>query len=227
MLSCTTLYTCFFSGCQYDGGDCCGDSVGREFCQDCFCIDPTFCTPDRRQIVVEGGGKCGNYGYCDIDDESTCKRGAGVDRIVTQSKRGACSCSFSWSHMKRVPQTQKNMQTKLRGATFRRLEKFILTNLWDPTFSPLEPRHSYAKVSWVFVLAVVVFPQQLCKVVLLYDYLSTDETLTVVCRMSQIFEIFKCWYTLRRSWILPHRHRRRMSDRSHIVQNSWSCTQAI
>ena len=59
------------------------------YCKECACIDPVVCPLDRRQITIAGGGKCGNHGYCDIDDESMCKRGAGVDNIATQNERGA------------------------------------------------------------------------------------------------------------------------------------------
>ena len=28
------------AGCEYDGGDCCGDSVNPFFCTECQCLDP-------------------------------------------------------------------------------------------------------------------------------------------------------------------------------------------
>lgn len=30
------------SQCNYDGGDCCGDSVDTDYCTDCLCLDPNF-----------------------------------------------------------------------------------------------------------------------------------------------------------------------------------------
>jgi hypothetical protein len=27
--------------CQYDGGDCCGSDVKKEYCDDCQCLDPS------------------------------------------------------------------------------------------------------------------------------------------------------------------------------------------
>merc|ERR1711983_366616 len=29
-------------GCDYDGGDCCGDDVNTKFCTECECLDPDF-----------------------------------------------------------------------------------------------------------------------------------------------------------------------------------------
>ena len=26
--------------CQWDGGDCCGDNVDTDYCEDCACLDP-------------------------------------------------------------------------------------------------------------------------------------------------------------------------------------------
>ena len=26
--------------CQWDGGDCCGDNVNTQYCEDCACLDP-------------------------------------------------------------------------------------------------------------------------------------------------------------------------------------------
>ena len=27
-------------GCEYDGGDCCGDNVDKTYCTKCECLDP-------------------------------------------------------------------------------------------------------------------------------------------------------------------------------------------
>ena len=29
------------AGCNYDGGDCCGDDVNTTWCDDCQCLDPS------------------------------------------------------------------------------------------------------------------------------------------------------------------------------------------
>merc|ERR1712226_1408939 len=29
-------------GCDYDGGDCCGDDVNTKYCTECECLDPDF-----------------------------------------------------------------------------------------------------------------------------------------------------------------------------------------
>lgn len=31
-------------GCEWDGGDCCGDNVRKNFCTACECLDPAFAT---------------------------------------------------------------------------------------------------------------------------------------------------------------------------------------
>ena len=31
-------------GCDYDGGDCCGDNVNTQYCTACQCLDPNFGT---------------------------------------------------------------------------------------------------------------------------------------------------------------------------------------
>ena len=28
--------------CEWDGGDCCGNNVNSDYCNDCECLDPTF-----------------------------------------------------------------------------------------------------------------------------------------------------------------------------------------
>ena len=33
------------AGCEYDGGDCCGDNVVTTFCSECACKDPGIDTP--------------------------------------------------------------------------------------------------------------------------------------------------------------------------------------
>ena len=30
------------AGCEYDGGDCCGPSVKKNWCKVCQCLDPKF-----------------------------------------------------------------------------------------------------------------------------------------------------------------------------------------
>ena len=30
------------AGCGYDGGDCCGDDVNKDYCSECTCKDPEF-----------------------------------------------------------------------------------------------------------------------------------------------------------------------------------------
>ena len=31
-----------FIGCDWDGGDCCGNNVDKRYCNDCQCLDPIF-----------------------------------------------------------------------------------------------------------------------------------------------------------------------------------------
>ena len=30
------------AGCDWDGGDCCGDNVDKQYCTACECLDPAF-----------------------------------------------------------------------------------------------------------------------------------------------------------------------------------------
>ena len=29
-------------GCEWDGGDCCGDDVKTKYCKECLCLDPSM-----------------------------------------------------------------------------------------------------------------------------------------------------------------------------------------
>ena len=31
-----------YCGCDWDGGDCCGDNVVTEYCETCECLDPNY-----------------------------------------------------------------------------------------------------------------------------------------------------------------------------------------
>jgi len=54
--------------CEWDGGDCCGDNVNIEWCDDCECLDPNFCNVDDSQC---GNPYWKNDGICD-DDNNNC-----------------------------------------------------------------------------------------------------------------------------------------------------------
>ena len=38
-------------GCQWDGGDCCGDNVNTQWCQVCACLDPGFISKSLEDIL--------------------------------------------------------------------------------------------------------------------------------------------------------------------------------
>merc|ERR1712097_107435 len=53
------------AGCSFDGGDCCGSNVKKEFCKECKCKDPNY----------KSGQGCGsvqykNDGNCDDDNNN-------------------------------------------------------------------------------------------------------------------------------------------------------------
>merc|ERR1719510_2033942 len=77
------------AGCEWDGGDCCGDDVKENFCSACECLDP-----------AEQGGECGyplwkGDNYCDDENNNAgCEWDGGDccgDDVKTQYC-SACEC---------------------------------------------------------------------------------------------------------------------------------------
>ena len=60
-------------GCDFDGGDCCGDDVKTEYCEECQCIDPNAnCQNNYKTCDLWA-----SYGYCIKDFQfmkNNCKK---------------------------------------------------------------------------------------------------------------------------------------------------------
>ena len=58
------------AGCEYDGGDCCGENVKTTYCQECQCLDPGYSsttTTSTPCFDVQATGHCNywaSFGYC-------------------------------------------------------------------------------------------------------------------------------------------------------------------
>ena len=60
-------------GCEWDGGDCCGDDVRTKYCQECLCLDPKqqdTTTPSSCTDTCGDQNRKGN-GLCD-DENNNC-----------------------------------------------------------------------------------------------------------------------------------------------------------
>jgi hypothetical protein len=55
-------------GCNWDGGDCCGDSNSHKHCDECLCKDPIYAVPCDSECAHSGWA---GDGYCD-DDNNLC-----------------------------------------------------------------------------------------------------------------------------------------------------------
>ena len=54
------------SGCEFDGGDCCGPTVKKNWCKACKCLDPKFNKPTTTTTTPKPTPKpkpCGNASY--------------------------------------------------------------------------------------------------------------------------------------------------------------------
>ena len=49
-----------FSGCAWDGGDCCGNNINTKYCTKCECLDPNYSSPTTC-INEYDDWKCENY----------------------------------------------------------------------------------------------------------------------------------------------------------------------
>merc|ERR1719219_1411108 len=70
------------AGCQFDGGDCCGNHVEKDFCTECKCLQTT--------------GKCGNPewkgdGYCDDNNNNASCQFDGGDCCGNNVKKNYCT----------------------------------------------------------------------------------------------------------------------------------------
>merc|ERR1712062_910596 len=64
------------AGCEWDGGDCCGDDVKTQYCSACECLDPAKqCTGTCGTLHWKGDGYCddnNNNCGCDFDGGDCC-----------------------------------------------------------------------------------------------------------------------------------------------------------
>merc|ERR1712210_332884 len=69
-------------GCEYDGGDCCGNNVKKTYCKECKCKDPGY-KPDKNckgkcaLAQYKGDGNCddaNNNCGCDFDGGDCCAK---------------------------------------------------------------------------------------------------------------------------------------------------------
>merc|ERR1712183_970283 len=78
------------SGCEWDGGDCCGDNVNTQYCKDCECLDPSEkCTDECGAPNWKGDNYCddeNNNCGCEWDGGDCCG-----DNVNTQYCK-ECAC---------------------------------------------------------------------------------------------------------------------------------------
>jgi len=90
-------------GCDYDGGDCCGDDVNTTYCSACQCLDPDFGSDDSGEDDCQDikptawcekrKGKCHKFGVAK-NCPKTCFSCACVDLKPTswcEKKKGKCN----------------------------------------------------------------------------------------------------------------------------------------
>merc|ERR1712088_186047 len=90
-------------GCDYDGGDCCGDDVNTQYCSACQCLDPDFGSDDSGEDDCQDikstawcekrKGKCHKFGVAK-NCPKTCFSCACVDLKSTswcEKKKGKCN----------------------------------------------------------------------------------------------------------------------------------------
>merc|ERR1712076_44664 len=61
-------------GCDYDGGDCCGSNVKKNYCKECKCLDPKANDKPNDKPACEGSCEFAKYkgdGWCD-DGNNNC-----------------------------------------------------------------------------------------------------------------------------------------------------------
>jgi len=81
-------------GCDWDGGDCCGDAISTAYCTDCQCLDPDStsyvpCNAECAHPLWAGDNYCddgNNLCGCDWDNGDCC----GDDNVYNQCTD--CSC---------------------------------------------------------------------------------------------------------------------------------------
>ena len=52
-------------GCEWDGGDCCGDDVKTKYCKDCLCLDPNATSTTTTTTPAPCTGTCYNSSWKD------------------------------------------------------------------------------------------------------------------------------------------------------------------
>ena len=101
-------------GCDWDGGDCCGDNVKTKYCEKCECLDPAFGTTckDEDETLCQGFTKynvvkrCSNPHVASLAEyPKKCKKSCGKCQgncedtkplIKCQGWKEKGYCSKSW-----------------------------------------------------------------------------------------------------------------------------------
>ena len=76
------------AGCEWDGGDCCGDNINTQYCSDCECLDPGQ-IGECEYPLWEGDGYCddgNNNRFCNWDGGDCCSHN--VNKAFCQE----CEC---------------------------------------------------------------------------------------------------------------------------------------
>ena len=90
------------ASCDYDGGDCCGDSVVTTYCESCECLDPAFATTTEAPACKDNWktkkcqkrknkGKC-NKNWVAKNCQLTCE--------LCEGGSGEEQCQDNWSAAK-------------------------------------------------------------------------------------------------------------------------------
>ena len=61
------------AGCNFDGGDCCGDNVNNDYCNVCECLEGSTAVPTTSESPGTGGCEFPNYigdTYCDDENNN-------------------------------------------------------------------------------------------------------------------------------------------------------------
>ena len=86
-------------GCDWDGGDCCGSTVKKNFCTDCQCLDCTFeatwCSAVCSKKSFVGDGFCddgNNNCGCDWDQGGECQPAGAWSCFLLTHPPAICAC---------------------------------------------------------------------------------------------------------------------------------------
>merc|ERR1712151_245966 len=85
------------AGCSFDGGDCCGPSVKKQYCKECKCRDPSYKPGQQKGCGVaqfKGDGNCddeNNNAGCAFDGGDCCPQTVKGGKVGTKYCK-QCQC---------------------------------------------------------------------------------------------------------------------------------------